>query len=101
MARFRALQPHPIPIADSMISGGGIGGLILACALSRAQDIAIDVYEGAAAFGDIGAGITLRKRTMPFLAELGLIEEILAINGSSQDNASSTSACELREKYYH
>ena len=84
-----------------MISGGGIGGLILACALSRAQDIAIDVYEGAAAFGDIGAGITLRKRTMPFLAELGLIEEILAINGSSQDNASSTSACELREKYYH
>ncbi|KZV77667.1 FAD/NAD(P)-binding domain-containing protein [Peniophora sp. CONT] len=71
------------------ICGGGIGGLMLACALSRAQDIALDVYEGAAAFGDIGAGITLRKRTMPFLADLGLIDEITAINGSS-GNTSGT-----------
>lgn len=65
-------------------SGGGIGGLTLACALSRFKDISVDVYERAADFNtEIGAGISIVARNMPFLSELGLAEEIAAINGRS------------------
>ncbi|VDB84464.1 unnamed protein product [Peniophora sp. CBMAI 1063] len=69
------------------ICGGGIGGLMLAHALARGKDIAIDVYEGAAAFSEIGAGITLRKRTMPFLTELGLAEDINAISSRNESGS--------------
>ncbi|KZV75938.1 salicylate hydroxylase [Peniophora sp. CONT] len=68
------------------ICGGGIGGLTLACALSRAKDVAVDVYERAADFNtEIGAGISIRPRNMPFLSALGLAEDIAAINGRSSE----------------
>ena len=54
----------------------------MACALSLQKDIAVDVYERAADFNtEIGAGISIRPRNMPFLSKLGLAEEIAAING--------------------
>lgn len=43
-------------------SGGGVGGLTLAVALSRCQDIAIDVYEAAQSFCEIGAGVGVWPR---------------------------------------
>lgn len=43
-------------------SGGGVGGLTLAVALSRYQDIAIDVYEAAQSFCEIGAGVGVWPR---------------------------------------
>ena len=64
------------------ISGGGIGGLTLALALSGQQDIALDVYDQATDFNvEIGAGISLSPRNMPFLSKLGLAEDIAAISG--------------------
>ncbi|KZV75939.1 FAD/NAD(P)-binding domain-containing protein [Peniophora sp. CONT] len=64
------------------ICGGGIGGLTLACALSREKDVTVDVYERAANFNtEIGAGMSIRHRNMPFLSALGLAEDIAAING--------------------
>lgn len=39
------------------ISGGGIGGLTCAVAFSKYSDIAVDIYESAAQFSEIGAGV--------------------------------------------
>lgn len=44
-----------------MNSGGGIGGLICALALSVNPDISVDVYEAAAQFTEVGAGIGKQK----------------------------------------
>lgn len=43
-------------------SGGGVGGLTLAVALSRYPDIVIDVYEAAQSFHEIGAGVGVFPR---------------------------------------
>ncbi|KZV77655.1 FAD/NAD(P)-binding domain-containing protein [Peniophora sp. CONT] len=63
------------------ICGGGLGGLTLANALSRTKDIAVDVYEATAEFTEIGAGVSVRPRTLRFMAELGLFEDLHAISG--------------------
>lgn len=57
----------------------------MALALSRAQDITVDVYEAAKDFAEIGAGISIRPRTHRFLGELGLMDETFAINGRPED----------------
>ncbi|MFS2163561.1 NAD(P)-binding protein, partial [Variovorax sp. Varisp62] len=44
--------------AHILVAGGGIGGLATALALSRQRHRA-DVFEQAAAFGEIGAGVQL------------------------------------------
>ncbi|VDB99298.1 unnamed protein product [Peniophora sp. CBMAI 1063] len=71
------------------ICGGGIGGLALACALSKVTDITVDVYEAASEFQEIGAGVMLRPRNLRFLTELGLMNEIAAINGRSSEKRES------------
>ena len=64
------------------ISGGGIGGLTLALALSGLHDIALDVYDQATDFNiEIGAGISISPRNMPLLSKLGLAEDIATISG--------------------
>lgn len=47
-------QPHHLHVA---IIGGGIGGVILAIALSKFPHITFTVYESRAAYGEIGAGV--------------------------------------------
>lgn len=51
-------------------SGAGIGGLTFALALSRYTDIDIDIYEGAHALAEVGAGIGIfpRKEQNPHTA---------------------------------
>ncbi|KAG2066961.1 hypothetical protein BDR04DRAFT_1105802 [Suillus decipiens] len=44
------------------ICGGGVSGLTLAVALSRYQDIAVDVYEATQSYREIGAGIGVWPR---------------------------------------
>ena len=66
------------------IIGGGIGGLTAAIALFRLnqnKDIKIDVYEGAHAFTEIGAGVGVYKRPWNVLKELGLTEELMKASG--------------------
>jgi salicylate hydroxylase len=43
-------------------SGGGVGGLTLALALSQYPDIVVDVYEAAQSFYEIGAGFGIWPR---------------------------------------
>jgi salicylate hydroxylase len=54
-----------------LIAGGGIGGLTCALALARRQ-MDVHVFEQAAAFGEIGAGIQLSPNCVRVLHELGL-----------------------------
>jgi salicylate hydroxylase len=45
-------------------SGGGVGGLTCALALSKYPDIDVVVYEAAAKFEELGAGIGLWPREL-------------------------------------
>ena len=79
-----------------MISGGGIGGLTLAVALSKYEHIEVVLYEGATSFREVGVGFGVwpRERNLQFtsytnqpvfkgawkvLVKLGLEEELLKI----------------------
>lgn len=70
-----------------MLSGGGIGGLCLAVALSQFPDIDISIYEAAQSFKEVGAGVMIWGRTWRVLELLGLdtaLREVagVAMNGS-------------------
>lgn len=54
---------------------GGIGGLCFAVALSRFPDIKVDVYEAAAQFKEIGAGVMIWAKTWRILQLLDLDSE--------------------------
>lgn len=59
------------------ILGAGIGGLALAAAL-RMQGIAVAIYEQAATFARVGAGIQMSPNAMRVLRGLGLEAQIRA-----------------------
>ncbi|KAI0317079.1 salicylate hydroxylase [Amylostereum chailletii] len=67
------------------ICGGGIGGLTLANALSKHEDIQVDLYEAASHFGEIGAGLGIWWRGRKILQALGLDNDISAIGGDFDD----------------
>jgi salicylate hydroxylase len=58
------------------IVGGGIGGLAFAVALAKYQDIEITIYESAAFFSEIGAGVGVWPRIWRTLAKMGLAEQL-------------------------
>ncbi|KIP07412.1 hypothetical protein PHLGIDRAFT_47961, partial [Phlebiopsis gigantea 11061_1 CR5-6] len=57
-------------------SGGGVGGLVLAAALSTSPAFAVDVYEAAHAFAEIGAGVGVWPRAWNVLQHLGLADAL-------------------------
>ena len=58
-------------------SGGGIGGLVCAAALSRYHDVAVDVYEAADALAVPGApGVGVWPRAWKILSALGLADAL-------------------------
>lgn len=59
------------------IVGGGIGGLTCAAALKDCHDIEIDLFEAAAKFVAIGAGIVTWPRTHACFKALGVNDEVL------------------------
>ena len=61
--------------------GAGIGGLTTAIALSKNDDIHIDVYEAGAELKATGAGIGIGARPWKVLQELGLEEALIKLNG--------------------
>lgn len=73
--------------ADICCSGGGIGGLTLAVALSRYPDIKVDVYEAASQFKEIGAGVMIWARTWEILSLLGMAESFSRIAHAPPDGS--------------
>jgi salicylate hydroxylase len=61
-----------------LVAGGGIGGLATALALSRGRHRA-DVFEQAAVFGEIGAGVQLGPNVTRRLQQLDLGQGLAAI----------------------
>ncbi|KAJ3523154.1 hypothetical protein NM688_g8773 [Phlebia brevispora] len=60
-----------------VIVGGGVCGLACAIALNK-QGLEVDIYEAAAKFGEIGAGIGIGGNTIAILKALGVYEDVLA-----------------------
>ncbi|KAI0032990.1 hypothetical protein K488DRAFT_48695, partial [Vararia minispora EC-137] len=65
--------------------GGGVGGLTLAYALAKCQDVRVDVYEAATRFAEIGAGVGLFWRTQRILTALGLRDAVTALGSQFND----------------
>jgi salicylate hydroxylase len=63
---------------DIAVVGGGIGGLSCAAALAR-LGFAVVLYEAAADWAEVGAGITLAPNAMRGMAFLGIDEEVAAL----------------------
>jgi salicylate hydroxylase len=73
---------HPTADFKVAIIGGGIGGLT--CALSLAQEcpgIKIDVYEQAAQYKEVGAGVGIGVNASKILHRLGVGKAANAISG--------------------
>ncbi|MFD2134865.1 FAD-dependent oxidoreductase [Novosphingobium resinovorum] len=62
-------------MTDIIIVGGGIAGLTAALGLQR-QGLKVRLFEQAAQFGDVGAGITLSQPASRGLFSLGLRDAI-------------------------
>ncbi|MEZ5596886.1 MAG: FAD-dependent monooxygenase [Pseudomonadales bacterium] len=60
-----------------LIAGGGIGGLTAALCCA-ARDMQVDVFEQAAAFGEVGAGLQLSPNCSRVLHALGLQDALAA-----------------------
>lgn len=59
------------------IVGAGIGGLVAALALAR-RGFEVDVYEQTRALKEVGAGLQLSANGTRVLAEIGVLERVLA-----------------------
>jgi len=66
------------------IVGGGIGGLFAALAIHHhcSSEVDIHVYEQAAQYKEIGAGVGIGVNAAKLLAKIDLLDEALAIAGS-------------------
>ena len=67
--------------AHILVAGGGIGGLATALALAPGRH-RVDVFEQAAVFGEIGAGVQLGPNATRRLRQLGLAQGLASIAAS-------------------
>jgi salicylate hydroxylase len=58
-------------------SGGGVGGLTCAIALSKYRDIEVTIYESAAKLTELGAGVGIWPRPWRVLEALGVGDDLL------------------------
>ena len=63
--------------SDTLVAGGGIGGLSVALALAR-RGIGVTVLEQSAELREIGAGIQLAPNALRMLDTLGLLDAVSA-----------------------
>src|SRR6478735_7609876 len=69
-------QHHDSP--DVIVVGGGIGGLSAAVALTR-KGLKVRVYEKAAEFGEVGAGLQIAPNCTRILDDYGLLDEVKSL----------------------
>ncbi|PCH34754.1 salicylate 1-monooxygenase [Wolfiporia cocos MD-104 SS10] len=63
------------------IVGAGIGGLVFALSLHRFNaNVDVDIYEAAAEFTEVGAGVGVWPRAWELLKDLGLADELAAVS---------------------
>ncbi|KAJ8469579.1 hypothetical protein ONZ45_g16846 [Pleurotus djamor] len=72
--RMKAMPTKDFSVA---IVGGGICGLLCAYALSKAG-VQVEVFEAAAKFGEVGAGVGLGPNAVRALQKLGVLDAVLA-----------------------
>lgn len=72
-----------------LYSGGGIAGLCLGVALARYPDIELNVYEAAATFKEVGAGVMMWGRVWRVLSLLGLANAFRELAGDTKDGDTS------------
>src|SRR3954470_22997550 len=73
-ATRRPYEEHSMEVSVCVV-GGGIGGLTVALSLFR-RGFDVQVYEQAAALGEIGAGVQISPNASRVLHGLGLAEEL-------------------------
>lgn len=67
-----------VKLNQALIIGGGIGGLCAAIALRRQMPaLNVTIYEKAAQFSEVGAGLTLWANAVKALRKLGIQEDSL------------------------
>ncbi|KNZ76479.1 Salicylate hydroxylase, partial [Termitomyces sp. J132] len=76
-------------------SGGGVGGLTFAVAMSRYSDVEVEIFESASQFSPIGAGIGIWPRVWRALVAIGLQD--LAQYASRQPRDDTVCTLELRK----
>ncbi|KAG6836352.1 hypothetical protein H0H93_008908 [Arthromyces matolae] len=81
--------PSISPLANS--SGGGVGGLTFAVAMAQHPDVQIEIFEAAAEFSPVGAGIGLWPRAWKALVALG----IQGLDQVSSSKPSDDTVCTL------
>lgn len=74
----------------TLYSGGGIAGLCLGVALAKYPDIELNVYEAAATFKEVGAGVMMWGRVWRVLSLLGLADAFRELAGDTKDGDTST-----------
>ena len=66
----------PSPVIETLVAGGGIGGLATALGLAR-KGKKVHVLERAPEFGEVGAGIQLAPNALSALDGLGVLEKVM------------------------
>ncbi|KAH7915887.1 hypothetical protein BJ138DRAFT_1132302 [Hygrophoropsis aurantiaca] len=69
------------------ISGAGIGGLVLAVTIGKFSDVPIDLYEAQSEVTTVGAGISVWRRTMEIMQELGLYDDMGKVASRPPDSS--------------
>jgi 5-methylphenazine-1-carboxylate 1-monooxygenase len=69
------------------IAGGGIGGMALALSLHDAGFHNVNVYESASSVKELGVGINVLPHATRELTELGLLDDLYAVEVATGDLA--------------
>ena len=78
---------------DAIIVGGGPAGMVLALLLAR-QNLRVTVLEAAHDFDRSFRGDTLHPATLELMEQLGLIDELLALESYPRPRCPATSGPE-------
>lgn len=70
-------------VQSALVIGAGIGGLTVAIALQR-QGVAVEIYERAPAFAEVGAGIVLWSNAIKALGRLDLMDSVISAGSRLQ-----------------